>query len=104
MILAIAFGRTMTAGEVHREFKVPPTRVKIWARNGWVQTYSPTQGRIRYSRDEIIRMLAFGEDWAGRKVQAGRGDGRRLVEQAATLTDEDLERLSADATEKRWRF
>ena len=80
MILALALGRTAKASELAQEFGVSPGQLKSWARKGYLQVTRPPTGRgFRYSRDEVIRLLAFGEDWAGRKVRPGTRDARRIV-------------------------
>lgn len=66
----------MTRSAASRELGISTSTIDTWARKGYIQR----AGRY-YSRDELIRMIAMGEDWKKNRVQAALRD-RRLVMEA----------------------
>jgi predicted site-specific integrase-resolvase len=79
MLLPLLLGRTVTANAAASEFGLCAATIRRWAREGHLQTLKmPGKGRLRYSRDEIVRMVAYGERWSGQRVRLGATDATRL--------------------------
>jgi transposase len=80
MILPLVFGQTRTQGQLLKEFKVlTAAMLTRWERKGYIQCMRANRRVLYYSRDEVVRMMAFGVDWAGRKRELTTPDARDMV-------------------------